>query len=103
MMGGAHTWVFGVVLMTASVASWAATATADPGPDDPAAERLDPDYAAGKKAIDTRDWALPVKRLYAAALRDTSNPDMQNYLGYAYRQSGQLNLAFKPYQRALKL
>ena len=103
MMGGSHGWVFGVVLMTASVASWPATATADPGPDDPAAERLDPDYAAGKYAIDTRDWALAVKRLSAAALRDTSNPDIQNYLGYAYRQSGQLDLAFKHYQRALQL
>jgi len=103
MMGGSHTWVFGVVLMTASVASWAATATADPGPDDPAAERLDPDYAAGRHAIDTRDWGIALTRLSAAALRDTSNADIQNYLGYAYRQSGQLDLAFKHYQRALQL
>src|SRR5438876_11980444 len=78
MMGGSHTWVFGVVLMTASVASWAATATADPGPDDPAAARLDPDYAAGRHAIDTRDWGIALTRLSAAALRDTSNADIQN-------------------------
>jgi len=103
MMGGSHTWVFGVVLMTASVASWAATATADPGPDDPAAERLDPDYAAGRHAIDTRDWGIALTRLSAAALRDTSNADIQNYLGYAYRQRGQLELAFKHYQWALQL
>ena len=102
-MGGSHAWVFGVVLMTASVASWAATATADPGPDDPAAERLDPDYAAGRHAIDTRDWGTAIRRLSAAALRDTSNADIQNYLGYAYRQSRRLDLAFTHYQRALQL
>ena len=102
-MSGSHAWVFGVVLMTASVASWPATATADPGPDDPAAARLDPDYAAGRHAIDTRDWGIALTRLSAAALRDTSNADIQNYLGYAYRQRGQLELAFKHYKWALQL
>ena len=103
MRDGSHAWVFGVVLMAASVASLSATATADPAPDDPAAERLDPDYAAGKYAIDTSDWDIAIKRLSLAALRDTRNADIQNYLGYAYRQSGQLELAFKHYQRALQL
>ena len=37
------------------------------------------------------------------ALRDTRNADIENCLGSAYRQSGQLPLAFTHYQRALQL
>jgi tetratricopeptide (TPR) repeat protein len=39
----------------------------------------------------------------SAALRDTRNSDIQNYLGYAYRNSGELALSFKHYSRALEL
>ena len=71
--------------------------------DDPAAAKLDPDYAAGKKAIEARDWNSAIKSLSSAALRDTRNADIQNYLGYAYRNAGQMDLAFKHYERALQL
>jgi Flp pilus assembly protein TadD len=71
--------------------------------DDPTAARLDPDYAAGKKAIEAKDWNTAIKSLSSAALRDTRNADIQNYLGYAYRNAGQMELAFKHYGRALQL
>jgi Flp pilus assembly protein TadD len=71
--------------------------------DDPAAARLDPDYAAGKVAIEAKDWSAAIKSLSSAALRDTRNADIQNYLGYAYRNAGQMELAFKHYGRALQL
>jgi len=71
--------------------------------DDPAAAKLDPDYAAGKKAIETRNWQVAIKLLNSAALRDTRNADIQNYLGYAHRNSGQMEFAFKHYVRALQL
>jgi Flp pilus assembly protein TadD len=71
--------------------------------DDPAAAQVDPDYAAGKKAIEARQWSAAIKALSSAALRDTRNADIQNYLGYAYRNAGQLEMAFKHYQRALTL
>lgn len=70
--------------------------------DDPTAAKLDPDYAAGKKAIEMKDWNAAIKSLSSAALRDTRNADLQNYLGYAYRNSGQMELAFKHYGRALQ-
>jgi Flp pilus assembly protein TadD len=54
-------------------------------------------------AIAAKDWNAAIKALSSAALRDTRNPDIQNYLGYAYRHSGQLDLAFRHYQRALQL
>jgi Flp pilus assembly protein TadD len=69
----------------------------------PAAARLDPDYAAGKKAIEVKDWNTAIKSLSSAALRDTRNPDIQNYLGYAYRKAGDMDSAFKHYDRALQL
>ena len=64
---------------------------------------LDPDVAAGKQAIDARQWPAAIKSLSAAALRDTRNADIQNFLGYAYRNSGELALAYRHYHRALQL
>ena len=78
-------------------------AAADPTEDQPGASQLDPDYAAGKKAIESKQWPAAIRSLESAALRDTRNPDIQNYLGYAYRNSGQMDLAFKHYERALQL
>jgi tetratricopeptide (TPR) repeat protein len=76
---------------------------ADPVEDDPNASRLDPDYAAGIQAIEAKNWQAAIKSLSSAALRDTRNADIQNYLGYAHRNAGKLDLAFKHYGRALAL
>jgi Flp pilus assembly protein TadD len=76
---------------------------ADPVEDDPSASKLDPDYAAGKQAIEARNWQAAIKSLSSAALRDSRNADIQNYLGFAYRNAGQLDLALKHYDRALVL
>ena len=78
-------------------------AGADPVDDDPAAAQRDPDFANGKKAIEAKDWNAAIKSLNSAALRDTKNADIQNYLGYAYRNAGQMDMAFKRYKRALQL
>lgn len=64
---------------------------------------LDPDFVAGKQAIVDQRWAAAIKALSSAALRDTRNADLQNYLGYAYRNAGRMDLAFMHYERALKL
>jgi Flp pilus assembly protein TadD len=77
-------------------------ANAFPKEEDPAAD-LDPDYALGKKAIEAKDWSAAIKALSSAALRDTRNANIQNYLGYAYRHTGQLDVAFGHYERALTL
>jgi Flp pilus assembly protein TadD len=71
--------------------------------ENPAAAALDPDYAAGKKAIEAKQWSEAIASLSSAALRDTRNADIQNYLGYAYRNAGQLEAAFRHYERALAL
>ena len=85
----------GVVLLPAALAH--------PTDDEPAAEQIDPEFAAGRAAIAARDWSAAIRLLSSVALRDTRNADVQNYLGYAYRQTNQLEPAFKHYLRALQL
>jgi Flp pilus assembly protein TadD len=58
---------------------------------------------AGRAAIASKDWNAAIRSLSSAALRDTRNADIENYLGYAYRQTGQLQVAVKHYQRALQV
>jgi Flp pilus assembly protein TadD len=63
----------------------------------------DPDYLAGKKAIEAQNWQAAIDAFTRAAAHDKTNPDIQNYLGYAYRKSGKLDTAFKYYTVALEL
>jgi tetratricopeptide (TPR) repeat protein len=88
--------ILGVVLLPALGAG-------DPKEETPTSEQVDPDYAAGKTALAARDWPAAIKSLSSAALRDTRNADIENSLGYAYRQAGQMEPAFKHYARALQL
>src|SRR5262245_51029496 len=64
---------------------------------------LDPDFAAGKKALLAEDWNGAIAALKLAALRDTRNADIQNYIGYAYRRLRQFGPAMQHYQQALIL
>jgi tetratricopeptide (TPR) repeat protein len=65
--------------------------------------KLDPDFAAGKKALVAEDWNGAIALLNSAALRDPRNADIQNYIGYAYRRLRQMGPAIGHYQQALKL
>ena len=78
-------------------------AIAEPTEEESEELRLEPDFAAGRKAIEAQDWAGSIRHFSSAALRDTRNADIQNYLGYAYRNSGDLALALRHYHRALQL
>jgi Flp pilus assembly protein TadD len=87
----------------ALVAALLALATADVTAVDEPAPSISADHAAGRKAVEARDWNSAIKSLTSAAQHDSRNPDIQNLLGYAYRNSGQLEPAMKHYQRALQL
>ena len=65
--------------------------------------RLDPEFAAGKKALVAEDWDGAIAVLKSAALRDPRNADIQNYIGYAYRRLRQMGPAIGHYQQALML
>jgi len=73
------------------------------GSDTPAAQPADPDFTAGKQAIEKKDWVRAIEALTKAEAKDARNADIQNYLGYAYRNSGQMDLAFKHYEQALAI
>jgi tetratricopeptide (TPR) repeat protein len=73
-------------------------------PDDTAdVSATDADYAAGRKAIDARSWSVAVQRFELAERRHPDNADLQNYLGYAYRNLGKYDAALAHYKRALAL
>jgi tetratricopeptide (TPR) repeat protein len=65
--------------------------------------QLDPDFAAGKRALVAEDWNGAIAALELAALRDPRNADIQNYIGYAYRRLRQMGPAMQHYQQALLL
>ena len=93
----------GLALAAAIAVATAPPCFADPEETDSKAATIDPDYAAGKQALERKDWREAARRFSQAALRDPSNADLQNYLGYSYRNLKQLDLAFKHYGRALDL
>lgn len=69
----------------------------------PAAVRSDPDVEAGKAAIRGKDWNGAISAFNKVAAKDPKNADAQNWLGYAHRNSGNFDLAFKHYNEALRL
>jgi tetratricopeptide (TPR) repeat protein len=93
----------GVGNAAVDVESWPICTTMGALTDGPAWAPLDPDFAAGKQALAVNDWNGAIRALGSAALRDTRNADIQNYLGYAYRRLRQLEPAFRHYRLALVL
>lgn len=69
--------------------------------DPPAAVAADPDFAAGRKAIDSKDWAAAVPLFQAVVAKDPKNADAWNWLGYAQRNQGNYDQSFAAYTKAL--
>ena len=65
--------------------------------------QLDPDFVAGKKAMAAGDWNGAIAVLKSAALRDTRNADIQNYIGYSYRRLREPEPAFAHFRQALTI
>lgn len=90
-------------LLVALTAVAPAAAFADASESQPRALGTANDYDAAKKAIDRKDWKSAIGSLESAARRDPTDADVQNLLGYSYRKSGNLDMAFKHYDNALRL
>jgi len=69
----------------------------------PAANKENADFVAGSKAIGRRDWKAAVDSFSKAAQKMPENADVQNNLGYAYRQLGDLDKSFAYYKEALRI
>ena len=78
-------------------------AIAEPYEADPDLSSRDSDYAAGKQAVDRKDWGEAARRFEKASIRYPENADLHNYLGYANRNLKRFDLAFKHYKQAIAL
>lgn len=83
--------------------AWPICTSMDALAEGPAWAPLDPDFAAGKRALAAGDWNGAITALTSAGLRDDRNADIQNYLGYAYRRLRQLDAALRHYRQAVTL
>jgi tetratricopeptide (TPR) repeat protein len=89
--------------LTAAFVALAPAAYADPEETDPDLAARDADYAAGRKALQSHDWNAAVARLTKAEVRNPDHADLQNDLGFAYRNLRQYDAAFRHYERALAI
>ena len=67
---------------------------------------VDPQFKAGVDAIEARRYDQAIEKLEAYVARAPENArdaDAQNWLGYAYRKSGNLDAAFLHYDKALAI
>lgn len=69
----------------------------------PPAAASNPDFDAGRKAIDAKDWKGAVGLFQKVVAKEPKNADAFNYLGYAYRNLGDYDSAFRHYGQALTL
>ena len=61
------------------------------------------DCAAGKKAVEVKQWLTAANLFRRATLQDPKNADARNMLGYSSRWVGKYPDAFDAYGRALAL
>jgi Flp pilus assembly protein TadD len=88
---------------TVVLVAGAGFARADPVETDPDLAARDAEYAAGRKALQARDWSTAVARLAKAEARNPDHADLQTDLGFAYRNLKQYDQAFRHYKRAIDI
>lgn len=69
----------------------------------PAQAPVDPNFAAGKQALDAKDWKAAEDAFSKAVAKEPGNANAHNLLAYSYRKAGNLDMAFKHYNEALRL
>lgn len=61
------------------------------------------DLAKARSLIAKKDWSAAITELERLSKRDRTDADVQNLLGYSYRNAGQVDKAFTAYHNALRL
>jgi Flp pilus assembly protein TadD len=92
------------VVLAAAVALAAPLASAmNSDSDDKPAQASNSDYSAGKAAVEAKDWKTAISALTKAEAKEPKNADVENYLGYSYRNAGDMDAALQHYAMALKI
>ncbi|MFO1323891.1 MAG: tetratricopeptide repeat protein [Burkholderiales bacterium] len=89
------------VVAAALLLAWPHAALADANVTAPPVNNTD--FDLGADALKAKDWDRAVYHLAIAAKAEPANADVQNLLGYAYRNQKKFDLAFVHYNEALKL
>jgi Flp pilus assembly protein TadD len=84
-----------------SLALFPTRALADLPP--PKSKPENPNIAAGRQAIEAKDYNAAVGHLTKAVQEDPNNADAQSMLGYSYRKLGTFDKSMEHYQKALKI
>tara|TARA_R110000772_G_scaffold63296_1_gene141855 strand:- start:133 stop:618 length:486 start_codon:yes stop_codon:yes gene_type:complete len=61
------------------------------------------EFAAGKEAIDAKQWDAAVAAFTKVTMSEPENADAYNYLGYAQRNMKNYDAAFESYNKALAI
>jgi Flp pilus assembly protein TadD len=70
---------------------------------EPKAKPENPNIAAGRKAIETKDYKAAVGHLTKAVQESPNDADAHSMLGYSYRKLGTFDKSMEHYQKALKI
>jgi cytochrome c-type biogenesis protein CcmH/NrfG len=64
---------------------------------------LDPEFRLGIAEVESKNWQRVIARMGNVVARDPKNADAWNYLGYAYRQIGDMDNSFRHYETAVQI
>jgi cytochrome c-type biogenesis protein CcmH/NrfG len=96
--------VVSILTLGSTLPSLAAGTDDDWGtPDAKAPPGTDPDYQAGVKAVGAKAWPEVIARMGHVIQKDPKNANAWNYMGFAYRQMGEMDNSFKHYEKALQI
>ena len=70
---------------------------------EPKAKPENSNIAAGRKAIETKDYKAAVGHLTKAVQESPNDADAHSMLGYSYRKIGTFDKSMEHYQKALKI
>ena len=93
--------LYRIITLTVGIIIWQSVAFADmPSPKE---RPENANIAAGRKAIETKDYKGAVGHLTKAVQELPKNADAHSMLGYSYRKVGTFDKSMEHYQTALKI
>lgn len=96
--------ILAVILFCIScLGAWTGAAHAAGTSETPTAPAAVNDLEEGRNAVKAQQWRVAINHLEKALAKDRDNADIHNWLGYSYRNSGDMAKGMASYSTALKL